>query len=72
MDTEVREVCKILNIKYPEQEPIIITARSLKDCKEIWGIGHVRDRPELSEDVRLNILLDLQAKMDFLQDNHST
>ena len=58
------EVCELFNNKYVEQEPITRTAVS-KIVRKFHELGHVRDRPrcgrpQVSQDVRLDILLDLQ------------
>lgn len=58
------EVCELFNNKYPELEPITRTAVS-KILRKFEDFGHVRDlprcgRPKVSEDVQLDVLLDLQ------------
>lgn len=58
------EVCQLFNDKYPERNPITQSTVS-KIEKKFREFGHVRDlqkrgRPAINEDVRLDILLDLQ------------
>lgn len=58
------EVCEVFNNKYPEQEPITRSTVSKIENKFLQ-FGHVKDRPrtgrpQVEEDVQLNILLTTQ------------
>ncbi|KAJ8953821.1 hypothetical protein NQ318_006671 [Aromia moschata] len=58
------EVCRLFNTKYPNREPITQSTGS-KIEQKFLEMGHARDRPRtgrppVQEDVKLNVLLELQ------------
>ncbi|KAJ8942083.1 hypothetical protein NQ318_004108 [Aromia moschata] len=55
------EFCRLFNNKYPNREPITRSTVS-KIAQKFLKLGHARDRPRppIQEDVKLNVLLELQ------------